>query len=162
MKGNIKKTKILIILFFTLNFNCSDAQAKEEKSLYTYLDKWKKDEGNFKFIQINLIVDCKNELLFTASKKDLIYYDEKKIQRYKTYNYKGMLIIYEIDEKNINKKNICFFDRYLKPVSYDVTILPKGNQSLINGYALYFKNNKLITDKEKIHYFMENNCKNSD
>ncbi|UKB82238.1 hypothetical protein LF887_14620 [Chryseobacterium sp. MEBOG06] len=159
MRENTKKIKILIILFLLFTFNYSNAQDKGQKFLYTYLDKWKEDEGNFKFIQINLIVDCKNQLLFTVSKKDLIYYDEKKIQTYKTYKYKGMLIIYEIDDKIVNKKNINFFDKYLQSINYDIKMLPKGNQSLINGYMLYFKNNKLITNDKKIHYFMENNCK---
>lgn len=69
MRGNIKNIKILIILFLLFIYNYSNAQNKGQTSLYNYLDKWKEDENKFEFIQINLILDCGNQLLFTASKK---------------------------------------------------------------------------------------------
>ncbi|SFN43727.1 hypothetical protein SAMN05421594_2813 [Chryseobacterium oleae] len=162
MKENIRKIKIVIILLLIFNFNYLEAQTKTQNSLYHYFDKWIEDKKTFKFIQINLMVDCKNKLLFTVSKKDLLFCDEKKSRIYKTYFYKGVLIIYELDDNMINNKNINFFDRYLQSTDYDIKMLPKGNQSLINGYVLYFKNNKLVTNEEQINYFMENNCKSSE
>lgn len=162
MKENIKKNNYLylILIVLLLNLSCKSrltAQNLEREKLYSYFDKLSSNKNKFKYLEINLDIDCNNKLLFAVSKKD--YLLDYNIE-YKAYRYNDVLILFVFDDNIINKKNKFFFDKYLKSINFDINTLEKGNQSLINSYALYFENNKLITDDAKIHHFMKNNCKN--
>ncbi|MCS3529064.1 hypothetical protein [Chryseobacterium sp. JUb7] len=158
MKENLKKIKIIVLLIVSLlNHNCLNVTAQKKDEVFNdYLEN-KINDRKFSFLEINFIKKCSdNQFLFSLSEMS---YNDNISKRYKIYTYNNTLIIYDIDEYEKDKDVIDFFDSYLKRIKYDIYILPKGNQSLINATALYFKNGKLITDDTKIHSFMESNCK---
>ncbi|KPE49030.1 hypothetical protein [Chryseobacterium indologenes] len=161
MKENLKKIKdlFLILIILLLNNNCTSkltAQNIDNKDLYDYFDKWTSSKDKFKYLEIDLDIDCNNKLLFAVSKKDYIF--NYNVQ-YRAYMYNDVLVIYIYDDNIVNENNKLFFDRYLKKINFDIKTLEQGNQSLINSYSLYFENNRLINDSDKINTFIMNNCK---
>ncbi|MGH1519131.1 hypothetical protein [Chryseobacterium sp. JK1] len=84
-------------------------------------------------------------------------YNDHLSKNYKTYDYNGTLIIYDLGEEK-NTKVIIFFDSYLKKTNSDISNIQKGRQSLINEYALYFVGKEFIKDQEKTRNFMIAQC----
>lgn len=156
MKGNLKKIKIVIFLTTLLNFSCISCSAQRvDKSFNNYLDN-RISSGRFVFFEINFLKKCNNnKFLFSLAEMN---YNDNIPKRHKLYMYKNVLIVYDIDESEKDLKVINFFNSHFKEVIYDISILPKGNQSLVNATALYFENNKFINDDKEIKAFMENNC----
>jgi hypothetical protein len=155
MNENIKKSKTFILLFmFLINYGCA-AQNSEKKELYDYVDKLI-SENKFLYLEISLMKKCKNEYLFGIAKMN---YNDNLSGSYKTYDYKGSLIIFDLDEEKDLKIN-DFFDSYFKKTNSSILNIPKGRQSLVNGYALYFVNKNFIKDPDKTKSFMIANCEN--
>lgn len=155
MKENIKKSKFFILLFiFLINYGCI-AQNSERKQFYSYIDKII-SESKFLYLKISLIKRCKNEYLFGIAKMN---YNDHLSDSYKTYDYKGSLIIFDLDEEK-DLKIINFFDSYFKKTNSNILNIPKGRQSLVNEYALYFINKNFIKDMDKTKNFMITNCEN--
>ncbi|MGH1517986.1 hypothetical protein [Chryseobacterium sp. JK1] len=155
MKVNLKKNKVFIlILILLMNYGCASQSYKKEE-LYGYLDKIT-SESKFLYFKISLIKKCKSEYLFGIAKMN---YNDHLSETYKTYDYKGNLIIFDLNEEK-DKKIINFFDLYFKKVNLSISNIPKGRQSLVNEYALYFKNKEFVKDLDKTKHFMTVNCGN--
>lgn len=154
MKENLKKIKIFTLLYIILiNIGCS-AQNYQKKQFYDYLDNVIA-EKKYLFFEISLMKKCGNEYLFELSKMN---YNDNLSDRLKTYNYKDVLIIFDLgDEKDL--KALTFFDSYFKEVKTNISNIPRGSQSLIDGRALYFRDKNFIEDRNEIQNFMEKDCK---
>ncbi|MGH1520605.1 hypothetical protein [Chryseobacterium sp. JK1] len=84
-------------------------------------------------------------------------YNDHLSKTYKTYDYNGTLIIYDLGEEK-NTKVIDFFDSYFKKTNSDISNIPKGRQSIINEYPLYFVGKEFIKDRGKTRNFMTAQC----
>ncbi|MEJ5051779.1 hypothetical protein WH221_18255 [Chryseobacterium culicis] len=156
MKENLKKIKrILLVSVFLLNFGCS-AQTREKKEFYNYIEKII-TEKEFAFFEISLIKKCNNQYLFGFAKMN---YNDNLSNRIKTYNYKGSLIIFDLNHEK-DKQIINFFDSFFEKTNQDISNLKKGRQSTIDERMLYFVDKKFIPDFNRAQIFMESDCNKS-
>ena len=157
MKENLKKIKLVILLYILLlNFGCS-AQTHQKKEFYNYVEKIIA-EKEFAFFEISLIKKCNNQYLFGLAKMN---YNDNLSNRIKTYHYKGSLIIYDLGEEK-DTQIIIFFDSFFEKTNQDISNLKKGRQSTIDERILYFVDKKFIPDFNKAHIFMESDCSKSE
>ena len=156
MKENLKKIRIILVLFMLLLNSGCYAQTHNKKEFYNYIEK-KISEKEFAFFEISLIKKCNNKYLFGFAKMN---YNDNLSSRIKAYNYKGSLIIFDLGEET-DKQIINFFDSFFKKTNQDLSNLKKGSQSIIDESALYFIDQKFISDFNKVHIFMESECDES-
>lgn len=157
MKENLKKIKIVLsVCVFLLNFGCS-AQTHEKKEFYNYIEKII-TEKEFAFFEISLIKKCNNQYLFGFAKMN---YNDNLSNNIKTYNYKGSLIIFDLDNEK-DEQITNFFDSFFEKTNQNISKLKKGRQSTIDERVLYFVDKKFIPDFNKAHTFMENDCSKSE
>ncbi|MFZ4928931.1 hypothetical protein [Chryseobacterium sp. Mn2064] len=155
MKENLKKTRIFnLLLILLISYGCT-AQTFEKKELYNYLDT-KISSKKFLYLKISLIKKCKDEYLFGIATMN---YNDHLSNKFKTYDYKGSLIIYDLGEEN-DIRIINFFNSYFKETNLSISNIPKGRQSLVNEYALYFVNKSFVKDIDKTKIFMITDCEN--
>lgn len=145
--------KLISLLFFMLISTEYSAQTNTKNEFYNFLD-YIITERKFTFLELNLIKKCQNEYLFGIS--SMSYNDNLSI-RYKTYDYKGHTIIFDLQGET-NKRITDFFKTYLKQTKININNISKGRQSVISEYPLYFIDNQYVSDFSKTQIFMNKEC----
>jgi hypothetical protein len=157
MEVNLKnRNKIFYILFFVVSFQFVKSQTNQ-KDFYRNLDSYVENKKDYKFLLIALSKKCGNEYLFNVSPRSYNSINEKK---YYSYNYKGLPIVYEIPLKNASLKTSSFFKKYLKKGKFNVNLLPRSSEDDAFIDAMYFKEDKYISNENEVRAFMEKKCCN--
>ncbi|BFO64338.1 hypothetical protein [Chryseobacterium sp. KCF3-3] len=146
--------KIFYILFCIIFFQFVKSQTNQ-KDFYRNLDSYIENKKDYKFLLISLSKKCGNEYLFNVSPRSFNSINGKK---YYSYTYKGLPIIYEINSKNTTLKINSFFKKYLKKGKFNVNSLPKSSEDDAFIDAMYFKEDKYISNENEVRVFMEKKC----
>ncbi|MBP1164592.1 MULTISPECIES: hypothetical protein [unclassified Chryseobacterium] len=158
MKENIKKISFFFALLSIFSCNSAQLNKKVNQRFYNVLDRTINDGKKIKYIGITFIRKCDNEIVFSIVR--MLYNND--LSAYQSYQYKGLPVFYFTDatsETSDYGKEIL--NKLLKPSNYRIDSFEIKNQSVIYGEYAYFKNGKLIEDKNQISKFFEN-CKSSE
>lgn len=145
--------KLIPILFLMLISTEYSAQTNTKDEFYKFLDHII-TEKKIVFLELNLIKKCQKEYLFGISSMN---YNDNLSIRYKTYDYKGHTIIFDL-QGEINKLTTDFFKTYFKEKKINISDIPKGKQSIIREFPLYFINNQYVNDFSKTQIFINKEC----
>ncbi|MEG0926890.1 hypothetical protein [Chryseobacterium sp.] len=155
MEVNLKNNnKIFYILFCVICFQFVKSQTNQ-KDFYRNLDSYIENKKDYKFLLIFLSKKCGNEYLFNVSPRSYNSINEKE---YYSYTYKGLPIVYQINSKNTALKINSFFKKYLKKGKFNVNSLPKSSEDDAFIDAMYFKEDKYISNENEVRAFMEKKC----
>ncbi|WP_128330976.1 hypothetical protein [Apibacter sp. HY039] len=118
------------------------------------------NNGNaFKFLEIEIVDKCNNEILFMVSQMNVIDTASISIKRnHQIYNYKNNIVIYTLNQSKKENRTRDFFNPYFQKLNDKIETFPKGVQSMIIATGFLYKEGRIYGDSLTITNYMNKDC----